>query len=353
MMKYKIHEVAALFPMIPKGSHAYNDLEEHIRLFGQLEPIVVDGDVLLDGRHRLAICEEHNITPKIVEWSTLGIKSEQHEWIFGKNAARRNLTEDQRAVVYTEYSNWTEIEDAKQRKAKAQFTAGDQRQNPGGKPKAVVTPNSGTPQKRDHKAKHANSTAGRIAKGAGVSRYKAAQVVAIGKAAMAGDTKAAEDFEAIKRGLKTIGEVAKTIKAAANPPPNKLARETKAQLLTEFDRAIEAAPNLDPAIKRRIVKIGMDDEALAETPKVVISTNGSTYSVFNTKEHLTYARDRMERMNCSSPPSFRDWLAKDAGEKQIAKVKREYQLLNKEHRTQFLQWANELSRDYKTERAAA
>lgn len=116
-MKYKIHEVTALFPMLEKGTRPYNDLEDHIRLFGQIEPIVVDGDTLLDGRNRLAICEENGIPPKVVQWSTLGVKNPQHEWIFGKNFARRNITKDVGTAIFVEYNKWDVAQEAQRSKS--------------------------------------------------------------------------------------------------------------------------------------------------------------------------------------------------------------------------------------------
>lgn len=246
-MTYKIHPVAALFPMIPKGSRPYNDLEEHIRLFGQLEPIVVDGDTLLDGRNRLAICEDCGIKPKIVQWSTLGISNPQHEWIFGKNVARRNLTEEQRAQVYVDYSAWTDAEDAKERVAKAQFKAGESG-NPTGKAKEQARTESCEPAKRDHKAEHARSTVGKVAAGAGISHHKAAKLVAVNKAAAAGDEKAMEDVEAIRAGLKKIRDIAKPTR------PDRPAPTLRQQLESWWPKCLDRFAVADHAQVKQWIK---------------------------------------------------------------------------------------------------
>ena len=51
----KIHPVAALFPMLPEEEMLA--LAKSIKAHGLNESIVMQGDVLLDGRNRLAACK--------------------------------------------------------------------------------------------------------------------------------------------------------------------------------------------------------------------------------------------------------------------------------------------------------
>ena len=82
----------------------------------------------------------------------------------------RNLTPDQIAAVWTQHGLWEE-EDARKAKAKAAFKSDDERRSPGGKP--VVAQVSEPPQEgRDYAKKNANSTVGRIAQKAKISRHK-------------------------------------------------------------------------------------------------------------------------------------------------------------------------------------
>jgi hypothetical protein len=208
-MKYKIHEVAALFPLLIKGSPQYNDLEESIRLSGQLDPIVVDNDVLLDGRNRLAICEDNGIEPRTVQWSTLGIRKPQHEWIFAKNAARRNLTEDQRAAVYTAYNAWIMMDDSRLRKEATQFKAGNEGGPGRGKTVTHALCVTVSEPKRDCKKERANSTAGQIAKAADVPVRKAETVLALYKEGQSGNQESAKAFEEIKLGIQTVKQLRK------------------------------------------------------------------------------------------------------------------------------------------------
>lgn len=231
-MKYKVHPVAELFPMLTPGSRAYNDLEENIRIYGQVEPIMLDGDVLLDGRNRLAICEALGIEPKVVQWSTIKHKVpdedkrelddlEPHEWIFVKNNARRNLTEDQRLAIYVAYNAWDMEHMAAAQRRQAQFKPGNPDGRAGRKPKEMVNPKSGSPLKRDTKKMKAASTAGKVAAATGASQYKAEEVVALYKRAEAGDEQASKAFEDIKVGMTTVREIAKKKREAKPMRPRK------------------------------------------------------------------------------------------------------------------------------------
>lgn len=199
--KYKIHEVAELFPMIPKGSSLYNDLWENIREFGQLDPIVVDGDTLLDGRNRLAICEDIGISPKVIEWSTLGISKTQDEWIYAKNWGRRNLTEDQRGEIYLKYNEWTARQSSKEKKEASKFTSEN---NP---MKTTVRTKSYEPLKRDFKSENSNSTIGKLAEGAGISHHKAAKLLKLHKMADAGNQEARSSLADVASGIKKLKEI--------------------------------------------------------------------------------------------------------------------------------------------------
>lgn len=75
----------------PLQEHEYNQLEESIKREGCRDPLVVWGDTLLDGHHRLQICDKHNIA-----YNTTGLAFDSREdaklWIIDNQIARRNLT---------------------------------------------------------------------------------------------------------------------------------------------------------------------------------------------------------------------------------------------------------------------
>lgn len=214
-MDYKVHPVAEMFPLIAEGSRAWEDLVESMKTVGQVEPIVLDGDTLIDGRNRLRVCEVLNIVPRSVQWSTLGCKGEQAEWIAAKNLERRHLTDEQKVAIASDVDYWLAVKQNEDRRKAAQFQKGNSG-GPGGdrksqNAKSTVDPKSGPPLvERDIEAKHAKSTVGRIASKAGASRYKAEQAIKVKKAVENG-TVSQEKWDGIKQGTVKLNDVVKEI----------------------------------------------------------------------------------------------------------------------------------------------
>jgi hypothetical protein len=103
--------VAALFPAMHEI--AYIRLKASIQEHGQLEPIVVDGSILLDGRHRHLACEELGIEPKVIEYSALALSNTPDEWVFAVNIHRRSLTEDQKLALLVTFDTYLTVSKAK------------------------------------------------------------------------------------------------------------------------------------------------------------------------------------------------------------------------------------------------
>ena len=76
-----------------------NDIEEQ----GQLDPIDVVGDKIVDGWHRYRACLLLEVEPKT---RTLPEGLELVEYVLGKNAHRRHMTAEQRAAVVMLAANW-------------------------------------------------------------------------------------------------------------------------------------------------------------------------------------------------------------------------------------------------------
>lgn len=95
---FNLHELARLFPDMTEEKQAI--LTESIQDIGQIEPITltVDGE-LLDGRHRLRACQELGIEPltKVYPGNPL-------DYVLAKNADRRDLKTEQRALIAAEIS---------------------------------------------------------------------------------------------------------------------------------------------------------------------------------------------------------------------------------------------------------
>ena len=251
---YRVHPVAALFPMMEERD--FNSLVEDIQAHGQLEPIIVDGDVLIDGRNRLKACEELGIKPKVVQWSEIdaklerksgGYKADQANWIYAKNCTRRHLTPDQKAQVEAAFLEHVFSARAEDSKARSQFKAGNEESSKGGKAKAGVLPahlKTGEPA-RDAKSEHSRSTAGRIAEATGVSRHKAEMAVKLHKlakvdpeakaqeeAVIAGKLKLKDTKAKVERAKKDEGESATAIDATPTSEwrPDELERRNAVML---------------------------------------------------------------------------------------------------------------------------
>ena len=92
--EFPISPLALLFPEMDPEELAR--LTDSIRQHGQLEPIGVLRDEILDGRHRLAACAEAGVEP---EFRHLPDDTDPLAYILAKNADRRHLNESQRAVI--------------------------------------------------------------------------------------------------------------------------------------------------------------------------------------------------------------------------------------------------------------
>lgn len=98
----KVHPAAEIFPeMQGDDFDAFcQDIKEH----GQLEAIVVYGDMILDGRNRWRACQVLGIQPLTVPWDHNNYASPE-QFVVSKNLHRRHLNETQRAMVAARLTN--------------------------------------------------------------------------------------------------------------------------------------------------------------------------------------------------------------------------------------------------------
>lgn len=243
-MTMKIHPVAEMFPLMDKDGKDFIDLVDSIREDGLQEPLVMDGDVLIDGRNRLAACRVAKIEPRFVQFSEVS-KSDIGipQWIWAKNFSRRQMTDDQKAAVATSYHAW-QVENLKaQAKAEAQFKKGAPTPNPNGRRgKQVATDSEPPVVRRDSKAKNAASTAGTIAALAGVSHYAVIKALKIRKAIDDGRLPQSVG-DAVDAGKISASEAIEKIEPKAKKePPKKLSlrervRKALASLLKKFEES--------------------------------------------------------------------------------------------------------------------
>lgn len=89
-------EYKTLIP--PLSSEEYKCLEENIVKDGVREPLVVWGDILIDGHNRYEICQKHSITYKTIN-KDFESAEEAKRWIILNQFGRRNLTKFQRSEL--------------------------------------------------------------------------------------------------------------------------------------------------------------------------------------------------------------------------------------------------------------
>lgn len=109
-------EFQALIP--PLSSDEFASLKQQILQQGCLEPLYVwkngDNRILLDGHNRYTICTENGVRFAFIKVPNVTSREEAKLWILEHQAGRRNLTDDQRAVVWNEIREQrSKIEQAK------------------------------------------------------------------------------------------------------------------------------------------------------------------------------------------------------------------------------------------------
>lgn len=246
----KVHPVAEIFPMIPASSEEFLGLVDSIHEEGLREPIVMHNGQLVDGRNRLAACKAANVQPRFVEWEEISNGKDLLGWIFSRNYHRRHLTEEQRVMVHTEFNRLELEQIAEKNKEQARF---DGSKAGPGRGKTAHT-NSCEPLKRDSKTEHARSTVGKVAAAAGVSHHKAAQAVALDKAAQV-DPEAKAAQEAVKAGTMPLREAIKKIK---KPAPTKKQASLGEVFAKRWRKFMDSFAVADHAAVRALIKIELE-----------------------------------------------------------------------------------------------
>ena len=94
MKPLNAHPAANVFPMMNQSD--LEGLAADIKRNGLLNPIVVSGKLILDGRNRQRACEIAGVKPTFTRWKN---GRNPLDWIISQNLHRRHLNEDQRAIV--------------------------------------------------------------------------------------------------------------------------------------------------------------------------------------------------------------------------------------------------------------
>lgn len=94
--KLKTHPAAELFPMLDKKD--FELLKQDVKVRGIRQPILVKGDVILDGRNRIAAAQELKLPIDQIPIEEYKGVDEVGE-IIANNILRRHLTDNQRAAL--------------------------------------------------------------------------------------------------------------------------------------------------------------------------------------------------------------------------------------------------------------
>ncbi len=90
------NEFKSLLPPLPEED--YKGLEESLKKEGCRDPLVVWGDILVDGHNRYEICTTHSIPYQMVQ-REFKDRNEVTLWIIANQLNKRNLTPEQRILL--------------------------------------------------------------------------------------------------------------------------------------------------------------------------------------------------------------------------------------------------------------
>lgn len=205
-----VHPAAALFPLMAADSEQFKDLVQSIDEHGLIEPIVTDhlGRVL-DGRNRLAACERAGREPRFITFDELvaltGFEGDEDQFVFDRNLARRDLSDDQRAIIVASYFDYKYPHS----KALEKQTAAGKEGGRGHKKNPV--PKSAHPLQQPKEPKREPTVRQRVAADAGVSAHKAQQALDVARA----DPDVAQQ---VADGTVKLRDAAKTVEAKKIKP---------------------------------------------------------------------------------------------------------------------------------------
>ncbi len=110
-MKYEYHDIANIFPMM-KGEE-YERLKEDIAINGQIDPVILYENKILDGRNRYQALCDIGLAVEFEEYTG----NQPITYVISKNLHRRHLEAGQRAMIATDIKPMLEVEAKKRQLA--------------------------------------------------------------------------------------------------------------------------------------------------------------------------------------------------------------------------------------------
>lgn len=240
----KAHPVAEFFPMLSNAE--LREMADSIKKEGLLNPCVKRGDILLDGRNRIAACKIAGVEPKFIEYNG----DSPVAFIIGSNLARRHLDKGQKIALALEIEPHF-AEEAKKRMDAGRVAGGHARHNSvelGGK--------SPTEQKREARNDPPPKSRDQAAAAVGVS----GKLVSAAKAIKEADP---ERFEKVKQGKLSVAKAKKEIKAEKDKRDLTAAQKT---ISNEKRQSIESVCDLRVCSCADLFKSGIKPDAVITDP---------------------------------------------------------------------------------------
>lgn len=227
-----VHPVADLFPMMSESE--FCKLVDDIGAKGQLVPIIMHQGTMLDGRNRYAACRVAKKDPVLSEFDGSGDTASAY--IISLNARRRHLPDGQVAAICAQAMPHH------RREAEARKKATQLNGKPGpGRGKKTVHANPSEPFNRDHKKEHANSTVGKLAAAAGVSKWQAAKAIEVMKSNP-------ELLADVAKGSTSLNEAHKKVQRAKPEKPKKK-KPLRERVIAALNRLLKQFPDEQSQVK--------------------------------------------------------------------------------------------------------
>lgn len=231
----RVHPVADLFPMLTDAE--LHELSDSIKKEGLINPCIKQGDILIDGRNRLAACKIAKVEPRFEEYKGESPVS----FIMGANLARRHLDKGQKIALALEIEPHFAEEAKKRQDAAGQHgkKGGRGKANPCGKSTSRVL------QSRDQ-----------AAAAVGIS----GKLVSAAKAIREADP---ARFEKVKQGKLSVAKAKKEIKAEHD---KRSLAEAQKRIDDEKRKSIESVCDLRVCSCAELLNSGIRPDAVITDP---------------------------------------------------------------------------------------
>lgn len=123
----------------PLSKKEYKQLEANLLVEGCLDPIIVWGDIILDGQHRYSICRKHHLSFEIKE-KDFESREEAIVWICAHQLGRRNLSEEaMKFLIGVQYEKEKVVAKRRNEAGTNQYTPAEKRKESSQRPMIATT----------------------------------------------------------------------------------------------------------------------------------------------------------------------------------------------------------------------